>query len=116
MLRMLAVGVALAVVPTAAASPALTMKRARAVARHERHLDANDGYAVAAAMGGPVHFGAMSCKRRSGRVVLCVYNVTRTTEDGRPGQLRCQRRVTVKLRAGVITSPVAFGKCGQTGA
>lgn len=116
MSRMLAALVVLAVVPTAAAAPALTMKRARAVAKHERHLDAINNYGVTDAMGGPVHFGPMSCERQSGRVVLCVYNVTRSTEDGRPGQLRCQRRVTVKLRAGATTSTVAFGACRQAGA
>lgn len=117
-MKRLAVVLALLAAAPAFASPPLTMKKARSVARHVRHLDAIGNYDVEGWMGGPVHFGPLSCHRQTGRIVICGYNVTRSDEDGRPGQLRCRRRVTVQLRVGA-TEPTSAGRlvdCRQSGA
>ncbi|MGZ6587114.1 MAG: hypothetical protein ACXVHX_22725 [Solirubrobacteraceae bacterium] len=102
---------ALAVASPAVASAPLTMKKARTVARHVRHLDAVNNFDVQVDMGGKVTFGAISCSRRTPREVACGYNVTRVTPTDARGRLRCRVDVDVTLRAGRTSWGRHFGAC-----
>lgn len=104
-----AITAAMLAMTAAPAHAALTMKRAHKEARHARHLDAAGNYDAEGWMGGELHFGRrIACERQSGRVVLCVYNVTR-----QDGQLRCERGVTVTRRHHAVSTGVRFGECAK---